>query len=98
MALPTRTLTQFDLLETSYWDSQPQRAEGQAPNSPVVRVGQLEAGLGQFHLLLLDDKGQNLLVREVPVGLAAELKQLPDRHPQGPVGNQVTELLVTAQN
>lgn len=53
-------------------------------NSPIVGVRKLKARLGQFHLLLLDDKSQHVLIREVPVRLGAKFKKFPDGHPHRP--------------
>lgn len=44
--------------------------------------------LEEFNLLLLYDMGQDFPVREVGVRLRSVLKQLPQRHTQGPEKEQ----------
>lgn len=60
----------------------------QALPSPVVRVGQLEPRPGQLDVLLTDHEGEDLLVGQMAVGLCPKLKELPQGHPQGPVGSR----------
>lgn len=52
--------------------------------SPALSQGNVQQRFGQSQLLLLHDVGQYLSVRVESVGLAAQLKQLPDGDPQGP--------------
>lgn len=47
-------------------------------------MGEFESGLGQGDLSLPNDKGQDLIVTQVPVGLRSKLKQLPYNHTQRP--------------
>lgn len=47
-------------------------------------MGKFESGLGQRDLSLPNDKGQDLVITQVSVGLRAKLKQLPYNHSQRP--------------